>query len=329
MPLILLLVLFVAEVAALVAVGTWIGVGWTVLLFVGTSVLGGVLLRNQGRRTLTELRQAQAAHRSGCKELADGALGGIGALFMVLPGFLTDLVGLLLVLPPTRALVRPLLGAGDWLERVSWSSNGSRGSFPIAERCLRWFQEIEEGRFALKAAHADDPSRRLELVEDLRAAVESAKRRAGGLVSSVDPALDGRDTHRASADLHGGGGRQCAPGGRQGHRHPARRLAAPAARGGDPEGNARAAAQGHRQRRAGAQAVPAPVHLDGERPAVWARERQHRVALELAVRAARPDREDLLEAASGRDRVGVHDAERGAGAGRAAQRRRGLQGRPG
>lgn len=111
MPLILLLVLFVAEVAALVAVGTWIGVGWTVLLFVGTSVLGGVLLRNQGRRTLTELRQAQAAHRSGGKELADGALGGIGALFMVLPGFLTDLIGLLLVLPPTRALVRPLLGA--------------------------------------------------------------------------------------------------------------------------------------------------------------------------------------------------------------------------
>ncbi|UZJ26333.1 FxsA family protein [Rhodococcus antarcticus] len=111
MPLIVLLVLFVVEVAALVAVGTWIGVGWTVLLFVGTSVLGGFLLRNQGRRTLAELREAQAAHRTGGKELADGALGGIGALLMVLPGLLTDVVGLLLVLPPTRTLVRPLLGA--------------------------------------------------------------------------------------------------------------------------------------------------------------------------------------------------------------------------
>lgn len=109
MPLIVLLVLFVTEVAALIAVGSAIGVPYTVLLFVGTSVLGGVLLRKQGRRTVTALRDAQAHHRNPGRELADGALGGIGALLLVLPGFVTDVLGLLLVLPPTRAVVRPLV----------------------------------------------------------------------------------------------------------------------------------------------------------------------------------------------------------------------------
>lgn len=109
MALIVLLVLFLAEVTALVAVGSAIGVVPTVLLFAGTTAAGAMLLRNQGRHTMAALRDAQARHRAPGRELADGALGGVGALLMVLPGFVTDVVGLLLVLPPTRALVRPLL----------------------------------------------------------------------------------------------------------------------------------------------------------------------------------------------------------------------------
>lgn len=111
MPLIVVVLLFVAEVTAVVALGSAIGVAPTVALVVGTSVLGVLLLRNQGRRTLAALRAAQTTHRSPGRELADGALGGVGALLMVLPGLITDVLGLLLVLPPTRALVRPLLGA--------------------------------------------------------------------------------------------------------------------------------------------------------------------------------------------------------------------------
>ncbi|MEO6881933.1 MAG: FxsA family protein [Mycobacteriaceae bacterium] len=111
MPLLIPLAWLVVEVVLLLLVGSWLGVGWTLLALLGTSVLGGVLLRNQGRRTVAALREAQARNRSGGRELADGALGGVGALLLVLPGFGTDLLGVLLVLPPTRALVRPLLAA--------------------------------------------------------------------------------------------------------------------------------------------------------------------------------------------------------------------------
>lgn len=86
MPLIVVVLLFVAEVTAVVALGSAIGVAPTVALVVGTSVLGVLLLRNQGRRTLAALRAAQTTHRSPGRELADGALGGVGALLMVLPG---------------------------------------------------------------------------------------------------------------------------------------------------------------------------------------------------------------------------------------------------
>lgn len=111
MALLIVLAWFVVEVVLLLLVGSWLGVGWTLLVLLGTSVLGGVLLRNQGRRTISALRQAQAHQRSGGRELADGALGGVGALLLVLPGFGTDLLGVLLVLPPTRALVRPVLAS--------------------------------------------------------------------------------------------------------------------------------------------------------------------------------------------------------------------------
>ena len=111
MPLVVLFLLFVAEVAALVAVGSWLGVGWTVLLFVGTSFVGGAVLRSQGRRTVVALREAQRRRSSGGRELADGALGGVGAVLLVLPGFVTDILGLLLLLPPTQALLRPVLAS--------------------------------------------------------------------------------------------------------------------------------------------------------------------------------------------------------------------------
>ncbi len=106
-----LLAWFVVEVVLLLLVGEWLGVGWTLLALVGVSLVGTVLLRAQGRKVLAALREAQAQRRHGGRELADGALGGLGAALIVLPGFASGLVGLLLVLPPTRALVRPLLEA--------------------------------------------------------------------------------------------------------------------------------------------------------------------------------------------------------------------------
>ena len=94
------------EIAVLLGVGSWIGVGWTLLLMVATSALGIWLARTQGARALSDLTRAVRERRQPQNEVTDGLLIGGGAMLMVLPGFIGDLIGLALILPPTRSLVR-------------------------------------------------------------------------------------------------------------------------------------------------------------------------------------------------------------------------------
>ena len=99
-----------AEVVVLVLVASWIGVGWTVLAALATTALGWVLLARQGTRALAELRERARERRAPGRALGDAGLIAAGGVLMVLPGFLGDVVGLLCLLPPTRFLVRGLLG---------------------------------------------------------------------------------------------------------------------------------------------------------------------------------------------------------------------------
>ncbi|MDI2027252.1 FxsA family protein [Saccharopolyspora sp. TS4A08] len=104
--LVLLLIAGVAELAVLIAMGQAIGLLPTLGLLVLGAVLGSWLLRREGRRTLAEVREAARMRRSADKEISDGMLIAAGGLLIVLPGFLSDVAGLLLLLPPTRAVVR-------------------------------------------------------------------------------------------------------------------------------------------------------------------------------------------------------------------------------
>ena len=99
-----------AEVVVLVLVASWIGVGWTVLAALATTALGWVLLARQGTRALAELRERARERRAPGRALGDPGLIAVGGVLRVLPGFLGDTVGLLCLLPPTRFLVRRLLG---------------------------------------------------------------------------------------------------------------------------------------------------------------------------------------------------------------------------
>jgi UPF0716 protein FxsA len=99
-----------AEVVVFVLLAAWIGVGWTLLAAVATTALGLVLLARQGTRALTELRTRARERRPSGRALGDAGLVAVGGLLMVLPGFLGDVAGLLCLLPPTRFLVRGLLG---------------------------------------------------------------------------------------------------------------------------------------------------------------------------------------------------------------------------
>ena len=99
-----------AEVVVFVLVAAWIGVGWTLLATLATTALGWALLARQGTRALAELRARARERRPAGRALGDAGLIAVGGVLMVLPGFLGDVVGLLCLLPPTRFLVRGLLG---------------------------------------------------------------------------------------------------------------------------------------------------------------------------------------------------------------------------
>jgi len=112
MPLLLLVAFVVVpllEIWVIVQVGQAIGVVPTLVLLLVDAVLGTWLFRREGRKAWAALREAIAEHRVPAREVADGALVVVGGAFLLSPGFVTDGVGVLCLLPPTRALLRRAL----------------------------------------------------------------------------------------------------------------------------------------------------------------------------------------------------------------------------
>jgi UPF0716 protein FxsA len=109
MPL-LLVALFIAvpiaELAVIIQVGQAIGVWWTIAILVADSILGSLLMRSQGRAVWRRFNAALQAGRAPAREVADGVLVILGGALLLTPGFLTDVFGLLFLLPPTRAAIR-------------------------------------------------------------------------------------------------------------------------------------------------------------------------------------------------------------------------------
>ena len=101
-----MLLYLVVEIVALVALVSWIGVGWTLLVLLAGSVLGLWLARREGLRALRAMSEAARERRVVHVEVTDGLLIAVGGLLLIVPGLVTDVAGLLLLLPPTRGLVR-------------------------------------------------------------------------------------------------------------------------------------------------------------------------------------------------------------------------------
>lgn len=104
LPLFILL-LPLAEIACFILVGRRIGLFPTLSLVVLSAVAGIVLMRVQGFGVLARLRQSGAAGRAPGKELLDAAMILIAGILLLIPGFLTDILGLALFLPPVRAFL--------------------------------------------------------------------------------------------------------------------------------------------------------------------------------------------------------------------------------
>ncbi len=113
MPLLALVAVFIlvplAELYVILKVGDAIGAIWTILLLAADSLLGSLLLRAQGRAVWLRFNTALAEGKMPHREVLDGVLVIFGGAFLITPGFLTDIVGLSLLIPPSRALVRRLV----------------------------------------------------------------------------------------------------------------------------------------------------------------------------------------------------------------------------
>ncbi len=119
MPFILALffiVIPILEIAVLIQVGEVIGVGPTILLLIAMSIAGGVLAKREGMAVWRRFRMVLAKGEVPSREIVDGVLVLFGAALLLTPGFLTDILGLVLLIPVTRAVVRrSMMKGGTWL----------------------------------------------------------------------------------------------------------------------------------------------------------------------------------------------------------------------
>ena len=124
-PLLLLafIVVPLVELYVIIQVGQVIGAWWTIAVLLAVSVAGAWLVKREGRATWARFRDAIGTGRMPAVEVVDGALVLIGGTLLLTPGFLSDIAGILLVLPPSRAVVNRLVRS-----RVRMFALGGRGT---------------------------------------------------------------------------------------------------------------------------------------------------------------------------------------------------------
>lgn len=144
----LLILLFIVvpilELWVILQVGQAIGALPTIALLILDSIVGSWLLRSQGRQAWRAFNEALSVGRVPARETGDGALIMFGGALLLTPGFCSDVLGLLLLLPPTRAIFRRLLfrrgltvgtsafgPAGVWTARGGqWAARGAGARRP-------------------------------------------------------------------------------------------------------------------------------------------------------------------------------------------------------
>ncbi|MEB2845242.1 membrane protein FxsA [Rhizobiales bacterium RZME27] len=129
MPLILLPIMFLGlpliEIAGFVLVGNAIGLWPTLSLVILTSFIGAILLRVEGMGVLREANRESQEGRLPGKSLVSGAMVVIGGILLILPGFFTDIIGLLLFIPPVRHFIWSLIGKRVVVMRTARGTSAS------------------------------------------------------------------------------------------------------------------------------------------------------------------------------------------------------------
>jgi UPF0716 protein FxsA len=155
-PLLALILIFVvvplAELYVILTVSDSIGLAPTLAILVADSLLGSWLLKSQGRAVWQRFNETLRAGRVPHREIVDGVLVIFGGAMLITPGFLTDILGVLLLLPPTRKLIRSLV-----MRRL-----GQRVAVGVAGRARRPRGDRHFDVEGTATEHEPPPPRRLD-----------------------------------------------------------------------------------------------------------------------------------------------------------------------
>ena len=146
---IIFVVIPLIELWVILQVGQLIGVGWTIVLLVLFSIVGAALLRHQGRRAWQAFRAALEEARWPGDEVTQGALVIVGGTLLLTPGFFTDGVGFLLLIPITRSGLSRLIRSRLTPAPVKLFGNAGKragGSEPSASRDVLDVEVLEVER---------------------------------------------------------------------------------------------------------------------------------------------------------------------------------------
>lgn len=137
----------VAEVYVLIKVGARIGFWDTLFLLIFSAILGSYLAKMQGKIALQRIQACLVEGRMPTVEMMDGVLIFIGGLLFVIPGFLSDVLGVILIFPPTRFVVRVLI-LGSMKGRVSAPnpSGMSSGAASVSTRKPVGRDDVEDAQ---------------------------------------------------------------------------------------------------------------------------------------------------------------------------------------
>jgi UPF0716 protein FxsA len=126
---VIFIVVPIAELYVIIKIGEAIGVLPTIALLILDSILGSMLMRHQGRAAWWRFNKALTEGRVPGREVIDGVLVIFGGALLLTPGFLTDILGAILLVPPTRALVRAVLVRRYGSRLVAGATSGAEVRF--------------------------------------------------------------------------------------------------------------------------------------------------------------------------------------------------------
>ncbi|MFF2755178.1 FxsA family protein [Psychrobacillus sp. NPDC058041] len=105
----LFIVVPVIELYILLLSGKTIGIGPTFLLILASGIIGAYLVKRQGLKAFREVSESIKNHQAPGEAAINGICVFIGSVFVIFPGFLSDIIGLLLLFGPTRNLFKPFI----------------------------------------------------------------------------------------------------------------------------------------------------------------------------------------------------------------------------